>query len=231
MEDVSIIIPSYNEAENLPLLVNKIELAMQHCKHAYDIWFIDDSTDNTARVLEKIAANNKHVNFICRKINSGLGTAVAEGFRHSQGSYLIVMDADLQHPPILLPTIIDALKHIDIVIPSRFISGGSDGGLSYFRKLISKTARIIGQLAIKRFRTISDCTSGYFGVKRCVINNINFNPISWKILMEILVKGNYVSVKEIPYQFLARDAGTSKMNFLQQWKYLRHILQLAFFKK
>ena len=181
-------------------------------------------------VFSKIKGNFSpfsYVNYIHRKNARGLGTAVVDGFRQAKGQQLIVMDADLQHPPELLPDVIEKLKTHDLVIPSRFIKGGSDGGLSSFRKLVSWTARKIGQISIKRFRSISDCTGGFFGLNRPVISNTTLNPNSWKILMEIIVKGNYNKITEIPYHFVSRDEGNSKMTIREQLRYLFHIGKLV----
>lgn len=226
--DLSIIIPTFNEQDNIREITTRIQTALKNSQINYEIWFIDDSRDETPTLLDALSKQFPELHYFHRENARGLGTAVVEGFNRSQGNYLIVMDADLQHPPELLPSIIKKLQSgADVVIPSRFIEGGSDGGLNVFRKLVSWVARVIGQIAIKQFRNISDCTSGYFGLKRSVIENITLDPSSWKILMEILVKGNYNSITEIPYQFMARDAGTSKMSMREQWNYVCHIFKLA----
>lgn len=224
--DFSIIIPCFNEGKNVVTITQRITAALAPAAYNYEILFIDDSKDNTPEFLENLSHTFQNVRYIHRNNARGLGTAVVEGFQRALGKNLIVMDADLQHPPEILPEIIQSLANHDIVIPSRFIHGGSDGGLNAFRKWVSWTARKIGQFAIKRFRSISDCTSGFFGLKREVIHNVTLNPDSWKILMEILVKGHYKTVTEIPYAFMARDLGDSKMNTKEQLYYLWHILKL-----
>jgi len=230
--DLSIIIPSFNEYGNIQEIVNRIQHALKASEIHYEIWFIDDSQDETPILLETLSQQLPCVHYMHREKMRGLGTAVVEGFEHSQGDYLIVMDADLQHPPELLPAIWQELQSgTDIVIPSRFITGGSDGGLSFFRQTVSWVARKLGQIAIKQFRTISDCTSGYFGLKHSVIDKVAWQASSWKILMEILVKGNYSTVREIPYHFVARDVGQSKMNLREQWNYLRHIVTLKMYDR
>jgi dolichol-phosphate mannosyltransferase len=224
---LSIVIPTFNERENVRTIVERISLSMRGNEHPYEIWFIDDSRDDTPIVLAELAAVHPEVKYHHRENGRGLGTAVVEGFERSTGEYVIVMDADLQHPPELVPTILERLSEgMDVVIPSRFVPGGSDGGLNAFRKLVSWTARVIGQIAIKRLRAVSDCTGGYFGMRRAVIEGAPLDPIGWKILMEVLVKGHYQSVHEIPYSFEARDAGESKMSMKEQWHYLRHIGKL-----
>jgi dolichol-phosphate mannosyltransferase len=93
--------------------------------------------------------------------------------------------------------------------------------------MISWTARMIGRLSIKRLRNISDCTGGYFGLKRSAIEGVTLEPIGWKILMEVLVKGNHQTVHEIPYSFVSRNDGESKMSVREQWNFLLHIVRLV----
>lgn len=226
--ELSIIIPSYNERGNVQNIVNRIEESMSGCKIDYDIWFVDDSTDDTVAILEQLSQHHERVHVHHRDGGRGLASAVVAGFERAKGQFMIVMDADLQHPPELLPDVYACLMSgIDIVIPSRFVSGGSDGGLGPIRKIISWTARVIGQVALQRLRRISDCTSGFFGLRRDVLKGVTLDPIGWKILIEVLVKGHYKSVHELPYRFSARGAGESKMNLSEQWNYFRHILRLV----
>lgn len=225
---LGIIIPTFNERENVRTITARIADVLTGRDVTYEIWFIDDSRDDTPEVLAALSAEHPEVHFVHRTEARGLATAVVEGFQMTSADYLVVMDADLQHPPELLPVIAGRLQEgIDVVIPSRFVPGGSDGGLNAFRKLVSWTARSIGRLAIRRLRHISDCTGGYFGLRRSVIDNAKLSPIGWKILMEILVNGSYETVHEVPYQFVDRDAGESKMSMQEQWNYLRHIVRLV----
>lgn len=225
--NLTIVIPTYNEKDNVCVIAEKIKNVLKKSSFSYEILFVDDSSDDTPVILENLSHELPEVRYLHRTEARGLGSAVVEGFRLAKGDYIIVMDADLQHPPDLIPLIMKRLSTADIVIPSRFIDGGSDGGLNLFRKLVSWTARIIGRISIRRLRDISDCTGGYFGLCRSVIKDASLNPIGWKILMEVLVKGSYNTVHEIPYSFHARDAGESKMSLKEQWNYLRHILSLV----
>ncbi len=228
--DLSIIVPSFNEGENVETLSQKIMTAFSGLNVAYEILFIDDSRDDTPLLLAKLSQTFPQVRYVHRDNHRGLGTAVVEGFLRSHADVMIVMDADLQHPPELLPEIFNQLKCYDIVIPSRFIAGGDAGGLNVFRKFVSWSARALGQVFIKRLRHVSDCTGGYFGLRRSVIKGVALDPIGWKILIEVLVKGNYTSICELPYVFHARDAGASKMSLKEQWNYLRHIFRLMGYK-
>lgn len=226
MIDLTIIIPTYNESDNVGIIVEKIRKNVSEgC--LYEILFVDDSVDQTPEVLNQICCEFSEVRYIHRNTEKGLASAVVKGLQCANGKYIIVMDADLQHPPELIPLIVKRLANADIVIPSRFIEGGSDGGLNPFRKLISWTARSLGRLLIRRLRYISDCTSGYFGINYTAVQGVKLEPIGWKILMEILVRGKYHTVHEIPYSFAARDLGESKMNWQEQLNYLKHIARLV----
>ncbi|MDR3588357.1 MAG: glycosyltransferase family 2 protein [Negativicutes bacterium] len=225
--DLSIVIPSYNERENVRLIADEIRqvLASQDCR--YEIVFVDDSSDDTPQVLDELSRQYGEVKYIHRSGEKGLATAVVTGFRQSRGKQIIVMDCDLQHPPALIPLIVKRLSEADVVIPSRFVAGGSDGGLNLWRKVVSWVARTIGQLSVSKIREISDCTGGYFGLRCDVIRQAELDPIGWKILLEVLVRGDYRTVHEIPYSFAARDRGASKMSIREQWNYLRHLAKLV----
>jgi dolichol-phosphate mannosyltransferase len=225
--DLTIIMPTYNEQDNVRIITAKIQQVMRHEPYTYELLFVDDSTDNTPQVLAQLCRKYPNIRFLHRTKERGLASAVVQGFKAARGQHIIVMDADLQHPPELIPLMVRRLAAADIVVPSRFIPGGSDGGLNCLRKLISWTARTIGRVAISKLRHISDCTSGYFGVNRSVIDGVPLAPIGWKILMEVLVKGRYQRVHEIPYVFTARASGASKMSLGEQRNYLRHIIALV----
>lgn len=228
--DLSIVIPTYNEGENVIEITKRIQLALAPLTLSYEICFVDDSTDETTSLLENLSQEFDDVRYIHRENGHGLATAVVEGFKGTTGQYIVVMDSDLQHPPEILPQVYGRLTQgIEVVIPSRFIDGGSDGGLRLFRKVVSWTARSIGRVSIRRLRNISDCTGGYFAVQRHVVENVELDPVGWKILMEVLVKGKYSTVHEIPYSFVERQAGESKMSMKEQWNYLHHIVRLVRF--
>lgn len=224
---LSIIIPTFNERENVPVLIEQIDQALLGVV-PYETICIDDSTDETPLLLDKISKNNSNFRYIHREGERGLATAVIRGFSEAKGGILAVMDADLQHPPQLLPKMLQEIyRGHDIVIPSRFINGGDDGGLSPFRKMISWIARTMGRFMLSRVRSCHDPTSGFFMLRRGVIENVTLQPIGWKILMEILVRGHYETVLEIPYHFQSRHGDQSKMNIYEQVNYIRHLGRLV----
>lgn len=223
---LSVIIPTFNEKENVREVSKRISRSLKDCE--YEILFIDDSTDETPEILSQMSMENKNVRFVHRTGDRGLATAVTLGFKKSRGEVLSVMDADLQHPPELLKIMLDKINlGADLVVSSRFIPGGSDGGLQGIRKVISRTARLIAWVFLKRSRRTTDPMSGFFMLRKNIVKNVKLNPIGWKILLEILVKGNFSNLAEVPYRFQPRLGDCSKMSLHEQLNYLRHILRLV----
>ncbi|AEG16109.1 Dolichyl-phosphate beta-D-mannosyltransferase [Desulfofundulus kuznetsovii DSM 6115] len=223
---LTVIIPTYNEEQNIVPLTKRICRSLKG--KTFEILFVDDSNDGTTKVLEELSRENPQVRFIHRQNQRGLATAVVEGFRAARGDVLAVMDADLQHPPEVLPRLLESIeKGNDLVIASRFVPGGEDGGLTPFRRMISLTARVIGRLALKKVRPVNDPLSGFFMLKKEVIEDVPLSPLGWKILMEVLVRGRYHRPAEVPYVFERRRSNHSKMNLTEQVNYLRHLVRLV----
>lgn len=222
---LSIVIPVYNEKKNINEVAKRIEDALKD--NEYEIVFVDDSIDETTNVIMSLAKQDSKVKLIHREGKKGLSSAVIEGFQLAKGDVISVMDGDLQHPPEILPDMLLKIHEgADVVIPSRFVKGGSDGGLNLFRKFVSATARYIGKVLFKKLRNISDPTSGIFMLKKSVIAGKSLSDIGWKILIEILIMGEYNKVVEIPYEFNTRNSGESKMNITVQAQYLKHLYSL-----
>ena len=223
---VSIIVPTYNEEENVRLLVERIDRALRGMP--YEVIFVDDSTDGTTGLLKDMAARNPRVRVFHRSGERGLASAVVLGFRLAHGDRFVVMDADLQHPPELIPTLLHAMDQsgADIVVPSRYVPGGSTAGFSWLRKAMSLVARWLAHLLVPAVRVTSDPLSGFFLVQRRVVEGVELAPIGWKVLLEVLARGRYRKVLDVPYAFRARNAGLSKMTLHQQWEFLLHIAAL-----
>ena len=225
MKKLSIVIPTFNEKDNIVSLVDRIDNALQKVDH--EIFFVDDSTDETPSVLEKVSSEKNHVNYIHREGEKGLATAVLLGFKSAHGDYLACMDADLQHPPeVLLPMYVTLENGADICIPSRLIPGGSDGGLNWYRKFISGTARNIGKVMLPCLRKISDPTSGLFMFRKEIISQADMRPIGWKIMIEVLATSKFSKVTEIPYTFAERNSGESKIDSQATMQYLKQCVDL-----
>ncbi len=226
---LSIIVPTYNERENLPVLIERIDKALRG-KYSYEIIVVDDnSPDKTWEVALEYAGKGYPVILVKRPGKLGLGTAVLDGVRKARGKYIVVMDADLQHPPEILPRLLEAALSgdADIVVASRYTSGGGVEGWSTIRKIISKGATLIAKLLLPQARLTSDPMSGFFLFKREIIEGVELNPLGYKILLEILVKAKYNRVVDVPYIFHRRLRGESKLGASEMWRYIKHVLKLS----
>ena len=222
MSKVSVVVPTFNEKENVGNLVNQIDYALRGID--YEVVFVDDSDDDTPYAIKSIMNENPNVRMEHRTGETGLATAVLKGFLIADGDYLAVMDADLQHPPAILRDMYHVLESgVDFCVPSRFIPGGSDGGLGPYRKLVSGVARYIGKILLPCLRNITDPTSGLFMFRRAVVDGADLKPVGWKILIEVLAMGSYSTVTEIPYKFQARPAGESKLSGKVTLEYLKQV--------
>jgi len=219
---VSVIVPTYNERENLPELVERISKALKG--HDYEIIVVDDdSPDETWKLAEELSRKYP-VRVIRRTDEKGLSSAVIRGFEEAKGDVLVVMDADLQHPPEVIPELLKAIEEgADIAIASRYVPGGGVRNWPLYRKLISRGAIMLGRLALPKLRDVRDPVSGFFALRREVVEGVELNPVGFKILMEILIKGNYV---EVPFVFGLRKAGESKLSGKTMLNYLRHLYRL-----
>ncbi len=226
---ISIVVPTYNEKDNILPLLSRIHGALGSIPH--EVIFVDDSADNTPDVIREIAETDPTVVLRHRENARGLATAVVEGFGMAKGDYVAVMDADLQHPPEVLLDMYAAMRaHADMAIPSRFIPGGSDGGLDIFRKIVSGSARYMGKILLPCLRHISDPTSGLFMIRRELLNGAKLSPIGWKIMVEVIAMCPVKKVLETPYSFHDREHGESKLSTkvsLQFIKQLFHLLKVA----
>ena len=205
---LSVVIPTFNESKNIRNLVAQIDVALKGVD--YEIVFVDDSKDNTPDVIMEVAKEYPQVRMEHRKNGTGLATAVLDGFKLAKGEY---MDRAME-------------SGADFCIPSRLIPGGDDGGLNWYRKFVSGTARKIGQVMLPCLRKISDPTSVLFMFRREVIENADLQPIGWKIMVEVLAMGTYSKVVEIPYKFQQRTEGESKLSGKVTLEYLKQLKNL-----
>ncbi|MFO8009172.1 MAG: glycosyltransferase family 2 protein [Dehalococcoidia bacterium] len=224
MPGLSIVVPTYNEVESLPLLAERVHNSLAGLD--YELIVVDDnSPDGTGDLAEELA-REKPIKVIHRKGKLGLASAVIEGFRQASGEVLGVIDADLQHPPEQIPELLRAVDKADIVIASRYVRGGGVEEWSFSREFISRVAKIVPHFLFARIRQVKDPLSGFFLFKKDVIEGVSLQPIGYKILLEILVKGNYAEVAEIPYVFRGREKGKSTFNRAEQVNYLKHLYRL-----
>jgi dolichol-phosphate mannosyltransferase len=222
---ISVIVPTYNERDNIEPLVVGIDRALEG--EDYEIIFIDDnSRDGTATAAESLAARYP-VRVVVRKTERGLASAVVHGFAQAKGELLAVMDADLQHPPEVLRDMVRAAREgADLVIASRYVPGGGCEGWSLTRRIISKGAIFLAHLFLPPTRRISDPMAGYFLLRRSVVEGAELKPSGYKILLEVIMVGRRDRVAEVPYQFRVREKGESKLKASTQIDYLKHLWSL-----
>lgn len=209
---LSVISPTLNEAECVPLLVEELERALVDIN--YEILIVDDnSADGTWSVAQRISLTNPRVRSLRRMQNPGLGAAVIEGFSAAKGDVLACIDADLQHDPLILARMLEELQHgADIVVGSRHAEGGSTGEWGRLRRVQSWIANKLTQLLLGV--PLKDPMSGYFLVRREDFYEIRekLNGKGFKILLEILWNLNARTIKEVPYTFRPRTRGQSKLS-------------------
>ena len=229
--EVSIIIPTYNESENIIQILKSIGEHIPKDIATEAIVVDDNSPDGTGKIVEDYIndAQNKTgytIGVIHRKTKSGLSSAILDGIQHSTGEIVVIMDSDFSHPPKIIPQLIEEIKtsKCDIVIASRFVPGGAINGWSTKRKLISKTAKGIAKAGLGVNE--SDPMSGFFAFKRKILDGIKFDAIGYKMLLEILVKTKGAKVKEIPYTFTDRTRGSSKLDSSTMLDYVKSVWRL-----
>jgi len=224
-DTVSIIIPTYNEKDNIAPLLARIDKALSG--YDYDILIVDDgSSDGTIEAASELASRYP-VKVIVRRNQRGLATAVVHGLEKASGQIIGVMDADLQHPPEVIPELIKALQGgADMVVASRYIEGGGCPNWGLSRKIISRVALVISHLLLPSTRPVKDPLSGFFMFRRQSVAPEKLKPIGYKISLEVMLTGRFQRVVEVPYIFEDRSAGKSKLNPGQQIDYLRHLFSL-----
>ncbi len=221
---VSIIIPTYNEAENIGGLINKVENILKNY-YDYEILVVDDnSPDKTYEIVDRISKNNPHIKLILRKEKKGLSSAIIDGVKRASGNIIVVMDADFQHPPEIIPKLIESLKNYDIAIASRYKKGGKIEGFSFYRKIVSKGATLLAKILVPEVNRTSDPMSGFFAFKKDAVNLNKLNTIGYKILFEILYKNPNLRVIDIPYTFKNRNKGKSKLGMKEIFEFLIHAI-------
>ena len=226
---VSIIIPTYNEKDNLPELVKNISSVVKKDKFDMEIVIVDDNSPDGTGDVARDLAKKYSLQLVTRPEKSGLSSAVLDGIKSAKGDIIGVMDGDLSHDPVIIPKMIDAIarQKNQLVVGSRYIKGGKIENWPLSRRIISWVAVLIAF----PFTGIKDRTSGYFFFKRDILDGVTLDPMGFKIGLEIMVKGNYKRWKEIPYIFKNRTTGKSKMNFDEIKHYLSQLRSYIFYKK
>jgi dolichol-phosphate mannosyltransferase len=225
--DLSLVIPTRNERGNVSRLLDELRAALSGLD--YETIFVDDSTDGTDAALAALARGDARIRVLHRARGDGLAGAVVAGFGLARGAIVGVIDADLQHPPSLVPSLVRRLDEAgaDIAVASRYLPGAGRPGLSWWRRIISQATRLLAWSMLRAARRSSDPLSGFFVVRRTVVDGVPLRPVGFKILLEILCRGRYERVVEVPYVFARRGGGQTKATLRQGLDLLRHVVLLA----
>lgn len=228
---ISIIVPTYQEVENLEPLSEMIRSALKEDNLSYEILVMDDnSQDGSIEKVAELVTKNHPIRLINRTENRGLSPAVIDGFSEAKGDYVVVMDADLSHPATAIPKMIAQLKsgESDFVLGSRYVEGGSIDDSWTLWRYINSVIATVPALPLTR---VKDPMSGFFAVRRADLPPAtDLSPIGYKIALEVMVKGNFDKVSEVPIHFVDRIHGESKLTLTEQLKYLRHLRRLYQYK-
>jgi dolichol-phosphate mannosyltransferase len=226
---LSIVLPTYNEAANIPELLRKIAAVLKNAPHEI-IVVDDDSPDKTWEVAQQLHKQYPLLKVIHRVGRRGLSSAVIEGFEKAQGDTLLVMDSDLQHDPALITKLTDAIDNgAGIAVASRYTEGGSVGEWVKGRRILSKTATFLARKIPPV--DVSDPMSGFFAVKKSAYRSIagNLRPAGFKILLEILAfLPRTTRTAEVPLVFKMREHGESKLNLFVELLFIWQLVRIAF---
>lgn len=225
---IDIVVPAFQERDNIKPLMERISAVRINNSYDIQVYIVDDnSKDGTDAEVEKLNLDWLHL--IIRTVERGLSSAVLKGIDSGKGNFILVMDADLSHPPEAIPSMINELiEGADFVVGSRYIDGGStDDNWGLHRWLNSRVATLLA----RPFVSIKDPMSGFFAMQRKQYNKAeHLNPIGYKIGLELVVKCHCKKAVEVPIHFTDRVRGESKLSFKEQLKYIQHIRRLFLYK-
>ena len=228
---VSVVVPTRNEADNVAELVRRLERAAPGLP--MEIIFVDDSTDDTPDAIEALRGHYRPETILIHRPEQqrgdGLGGAVVRGLRAARAPWVCVMDADLQHPPELLPRMLAATEEdsVDLVVASRYCGGGEANSFGRLRATISQGSTNVARAMFpNRLRNVTDPMSGFFLVRRDAINLEALQPNGFKILLEIIGRSPGLRTTEVPFQFGTRHAGESKASLREGLRFFQLLLGL-----
>jgi dolichol-phosphate mannosyltransferase len=223
---VSLVVPTYNERDNIVPLLEAIRGAMAGL--GLEVWIVDDdSPDRTWQLASDYARSHPDVQVIRRTSERGLSAAVIEGFQRARGDLLAVMDADLSHDPALLPRLVDAVAGgADVAVGSRRVPGGGADNWPWHRQKASDLATALARWWLRA--PLADPMSGYFVVRRAIFERVRgrLQPRGYKLLLEIVCRAGAVKVVELPYVFRDRRQGVSKVSPRVGWEFLTSLWAL-----
>ena len=227
---LSLIIPTFNESKNVPILVAQLESLLEPVLgESFELIVVDDdSPDRTWEVAATLAETHPRLRVVRRQGERGLSTAVIRGWQAARGDVLGVMDADLQHPAeVNLGLLKEIDRGADLATASRHVAGGGLSDWSMIRRLLSRGAQLLGLLILPGvLGRLSDPMSGYFMLRRRVLAGVELDPLGYKILIEVVARGKAPWIGEVGYVFRERVEGESKVTWRLYVQYLGHLLKL-----
>jgi dolichol-phosphate mannosyltransferase len=229
--DLSLVIPTRNEEGNIAELLASLDRALRGIK--FEAIFADDSTDSTAEIAEAAGTAYSFDVRVLRRAQpiGGLGGAVVEGIKSARADFVLVMDADFQHPPSLAPVLYHHLRagDADVVVASRYVAGGDASGLAgTLRRVGSRSAALLGRVFFpRRLKACTDPMTGFFCVRVAALDVASLRPQGFKILLEMIVRSG-LRVAEVPMVMGSRVHGLSKAGLREASYYLRQLFVLRF---
>ncbi|NWF58299.1 MAG: glycosyltransferase [Fischerella sp.] len=226
----SLVIPTYNEAGNIKAIIRILSTLLdESIPGEYELIVVDDdSPDGTWEVAQSLMLEYPQLRVMRRQDERGLSSAVIRGWQVARGDVLGVIDGDLQHPPHVLLQLLHAIqKGADLVVASRHVEGGGVSSWSFIRRFLSRGAQLLGLIILPNILgRVSDPMSGYFIVRRNCIVNVTLNPVGYKVLLEVIGRGQIKQIAEVGYVFCERKEGESKVTGKQYLDYIHHLLRL-----
>ena len=228
MFDLTVIIPTFKEEANIRNIVTEVDAVFKRTGTHGEILIVDDnSPDGTVAIVNDMKKTMPNVKILVRTADHGLSQSVADGFLHASSDIFVVIDADLSHPPALIPKMYEEIKAgNDVVIGSRYMDGGGIRKWPLKRRIISLGATFLGRLL---FPDITDPVSGFFAVRKSVVTPAQLKPRGYKILLEVLGKGIWEHDKEIPFEFIDREIGSSKLKIKTIFEYAQQVVDITLY--
>lgn len=226
---LSLVIPTFNERQNIEPLAQQLSSLLDPVLGAdYELIIVDDDSPDLTWEAALALSDRYPVKVMRRQTERGLSSAVIRGWQAAQGQILGVIDADLQHPPEVLLAMLDAVQsRADLAVGSRHVEGGGVSEWSLVRRFLSRGAQILGLIiAPTVVGRVSDPMSGYFLVQRAAITGPTLNPAGYKILLEVIGRGQIGRIAEVGYVFQERAEGESKVTWRHYIDYIHHLLRL-----
>lgn len=221
---LSVVVPTYQERRALEDLLPRLAAVRRVLPEGLEVLVVDDgSTDGTAEFAEAFFAAERFGSAVRREGPADLAQAVLDGIRQARGAWIAVMDADLSHPPELLPALLRAVTDgCQLAVASRYAPQGRIMNWPWSRRALSR----LGNWLVRPLVPVADATSGYFLGEAALLKGLVVSPRGFKILLEILVRGGVHRVREVPYTFEDRRHGASKLGWRVLRLYLAQVLQL-----